>query len=187
MEYMGDEMYWDNKFLLRQKKFHPEKKLMNNIKIFKKGTVLDIASGDGRNAIYLAQNNFKVTAIDFSIEALRKLERYAEEIKVLVTTQKVDLRNTEELKDMGQFDNIVINHYRLQKEILDKLYKSITKDGILFVNGFGEGHIPNDKIRENDLLHSRDFENLGIYFNLISHEEMKDDIGVFETYIFQRK
>lgn len=70
---------------------------------------------------------------------------------------------------------------------MDKLYKNITKGGILFINGFGEEHIPNDKIRDNDLLHSRDFENLGIYFNLISHEEMKDDIGVFETYIFQRK
>lgn len=71
MEYMGDKTYWDSKFEIRgDNLLSPEKALVNNIGYLKRGTVLDVACGDGRNALYLLQKGFDVTGVDFSNKAL---------------------------------------------------------------------------------------------------------------------
>ena len=52
-----------------------EKTLEEDLHFFQgRKTILDIASGDGRNAIYLAKLGFEVDALDFSIEALNRLD-----------------------------------------------------------------------------------------------------------------
>ncbi len=44
----------------------------------KSGAALDLGAGDGRNALYLAQNGFDVTAVDFSATAIEKIQYKAE-------------------------------------------------------------------------------------------------------------
>ncbi|OJY22952.1 MAG: SAM-dependent methyltransferase [Myxococcales bacterium 68-20] len=55
------------------------------------GPVLCLAEGEGRNAVFLARLGHEVTAIDFSLEGLRKTERLAREHGVAVTTVHADL------------------------------------------------------------------------------------------------
>ncbi len=50
------------------------------------GTVLDLACGEGRNALYLAERGWTVTAVDFSSVALARLQEYAQARKVHVDT-----------------------------------------------------------------------------------------------------
>lgn len=46
MQYMGNEEYWDEKFIQRSDKpLNPESLLVNNINYFKSGSVLDIHVG----------------------------------------------------------------------------------------------------------------------------------------------
>lgn len=74
MEYMGNKEYWDDKFANRNDKpLSPEKSVVENIGYFKMGSVLDIACGDGRNALFFTENGFKVTGVDFSSKALARL------------------------------------------------------------------------------------------------------------------
>jgi SAM-dependent methyltransferase len=46
------------------------------------GQILDLGCGAGRNSIFLAQRSFQVTAIDFSANAIAKLEARASELGV---------------------------------------------------------------------------------------------------------
>ncbi|MFA9376447.1 MAG: hypothetical protein ACERKZ_06810 [Lachnotalea sp.] len=84
------------------------------------------------------------------------------------------------------FDNILINHYRLNNEQLIGLENHISENGILFINGFGHKHVVNSKIREEDLIQPTDFAGIQRYFELIKHIEDQDDRGYFVTYIFRK-
>jgi len=54
-------------------------------------TVLDLAGGEGRNAVYLAAHGCEVTLLDYSATALQKAERLAEEQDTSIDTIHADL------------------------------------------------------------------------------------------------
>lgn len=187
MEYMGNKDYWNSKFASREDKLlQPESSLINNIKYLKKGTVLDIACGDGRNTIFLLQNNFKVTGVDFSIKALDRLEKFAGKNNLCVYTKQIDLSSDSCINELGIYDNVVINHYRLSKEHISELQSHITSNGILFVCGFGHKHKVDSKIRKEDLIMPTDFENIKDDFELVNYIENEDSRGFFVTYVFRK-
>lgn len=119
MEFIGNKEYWDNKFISRgDNLLDPEKSIVENIIYFKKDSVIDVACGDGRNTLFLLKNGFEVTGVDFSDKALERLRMFAEKNNYLVNTKQIDLSIPNSLKDIGVFDNILINHYRLNREQL---------------------------------------------------------------------
>lgn len=188
MDYIGNKKYWDEKFINRSDKLlAPEKSLVENIALFKKGSVLDIACGDGRNSIYLIENGFKITAIDFSIIALKRLKIFAKKSNYSVSTKQIDLSVKNSLKELNIFDNVVINHYRLNKTQFADIKNHITENGLLFICGFGHKHKVDSKIRQEDLIQPNDFEDIGDFFELIKYVESEDDRGFFVTYIFRKK
>ncbi len=186
MEYMGNMEYWDKKFAERgSSPLSPEKSLVQNIGLFKKGTVLDLASGDGRNALFLSAQGFHVTAVDFSEEALCRLTQFAAQAKADITTMQMDLSLPNVLNSLGVYDNIVINHYRLDKTQLFELSRHLSRDGVLFACGFGHKHTPNQKIRQEDLIQPEDFEEIKAVLQKIQYEEEQDERGFFVTYLFR--
>lgn len=187
MDYIGGQQYWDEKFSNRSDMpLEPEKSLVENIKYFKKGTVLDVACGDGRNALFLAENNFKVTGVDFSREALKRLEMFAKRKNYNIITKEADLTKSDSLKDIEIFDNILINHYKLNEDQLLILKNHISDKGILFICGFGHKHRVDSKVREKDLIKPTDFQSFSKTFELIEYIENEDGRGFFVTYIFKK-
>ena len=184
---MGNEEFWDNKFAGRSDNpLSAEKSLVENFTCFKKGTVLDIACGDGRNALFLLEKGFNVTGVDFSGKALERLKMFAQRNNYLVDTEQIDLSSSLSLKSIGIFDNIVINHYRLSKAQLEELKDHIAEGGILFISGFGYKHKVDSKIRKDDLMQPSDFEDMKNSFELISYTEDEDNRGFLVTYIFRK-
>ncbi len=55
------------------------------------GKALCLAAGEGRNAVYLAEQGFEVTAVDSSSVGLQKAQRLAEQRNVQLTTVNADL------------------------------------------------------------------------------------------------
>ena len=163
MEYMGNQNFWEQKFLSRpDSQLPPETILIEDAAFFKeKGSVLDLACGDGRNALFLAGNGFEVTAVDFSEAALSRLKRFAEKERLTVYTQQMDLCCEENFDSLGKFDMIVCNHYRLLYKTAMQLKKHLTKNGILWLNGFAECPQDNPAIRQSDLIVKKDYLQIG--------------------------
>ena len=57
------------------------------------GRVLCLAEGEGRNAVFLAQNGYQVTGIDLSIVGLNKAQQLAKDKGVTLITQVADLND----------------------------------------------------------------------------------------------
>ncbi|HEY4544379.1 MAG TPA: class I SAM-dependent methyltransferase [Tissierellaceae bacterium] len=182
--YINNKKYWNDKFKERKDKLmSPEKDLVENIFLFNKGTVLDLACGDGRNTIYLLEKGFVATGVDYSTIALDNLNKHASNKKLEVKTIVKDLEEAVTLEDLGKFDNIVINHYRLKKNLLKKLYMNLNYGGILFISGFTR---ENTKARKEDLILEKEIDSISNHLELIKiidNEELLDS----KTYILKRK
>lgn len=135
-----NEKYTNNKSLL--KKRPQSKKLSNAIKIVKGNLALDVACGVGRNSIFLAQNGFEVEALDISSVALEELDKNNYKN---IKTKQIDLESYCPKED--SYNLIVMTNY-LDRNLIEKLYKALKKDGILFIETY-MFHKENEKTPSN--------------------------------------
>jgi 2-polyprenyl-3-methyl-5-hydroxy-6-metoxy-1,4-benzoquinol methylase len=114
---------------------------------------LDIACGEGRNSVFLAQQGFLVTALDISDVGLGKAARRAAEAGVVVDFQQVDLdgyRFTE------QFD-LIINFNFLLRGLLPDSAQALSPGGLLIIDTLMESpeliasHNPAYLLRRGEL------------------------------------
>lgn len=159
---MGDVSWWDKRFSSREFNLAKhEKKLEEDIKKLKQsGHVLDVACGDGRNAIFLAKQGYMVEGIDFSAIALERLNYFANKENVCVETSVVDIEEEASFNGLREYDFIIINHYRLDSERYMDLISHLKDNGILWVNGFCNVPKDNPFVSEMDLLTDVDFADL---------------------------
>jgi SAM-dependent methyltransferase len=71
----------------------PNRFLAENLPSLPPGCALSLGEGEGRNAVFLAQHGWQVTALDLSPSALRKTRRLAAEAGVKVATLHADLND----------------------------------------------------------------------------------------------
>ena len=120
MEYMGDATWWDERFRNRKNVLMlPEEKLKSDLKYFAESKkILDLACGDGRNAIFLAKMGYEVYAVDFSTEALNRLKYFAISERLEIVTKLMDITSKEEVSTLEiKVDAVIVNHYRMAREI----------------------------------------------------------------------
>ncbi|WP_020133867.1 class I SAM-dependent methyltransferase [Streptomyces sp. 351MFTsu5.1] len=81
--YRGSELVW---------KAEPNRFVAEELAGLKpSGRAMDLAAGEGRNAVWLAERGWEVDAVDFSTVALEKAERLAAERGVRLRTVRADL------------------------------------------------------------------------------------------------
>lgn len=76
------------------------------------GRAIDLAAGEGRNAVWLAELGWMVTAVDFSDVAIGKARRIAEHRGVRIETEAVDL--TCYVPAVASYDLVLIAYLQLE-------------------------------------------------------------------------
>ncbi len=109
----------------------------------KKGKALVLAMGEGRNAVYLAQNGFDVTGVDISEVAIEKCNRLAEERNTAVNAVVADLTDYDMGK--GQFD-LITKFYYYEPSIFPQIIDALKPGGMFILEQFSIDHL---KYREN--------------------------------------
>ncbi len=89
------------------------------------GRVLCLCEGEGRNAVWLAEQGYRVTAVDASREGLRKAERLAGERGVEVSWVLADL--AEWPIEPDAWDGIVSIFAHLPPELRHHVHRSVAK------------------------------------------------------------
>jgi SAM-dependent methyltransferase len=69
----------------------PSRFLVAEVADLRPGTALDLACGSGRNAVWLAERGWRVTAVDFSEVAIRMARRLAAERRIEVGWVEADV------------------------------------------------------------------------------------------------
>lgn len=92
------------------------------------GRALDVAAGEGRNAVFLALHGFEVDAVDISRAGLEKAQLLADEAGVSIRTIVADLTDYD-IKQQ-EYDVVVVINY-LQRDLMDDLKAALKPGGII--------------------------------------------------------
>lgn len=140
MEDFWNERYAANEYCYGE---HPNTFLKDNFHKLIKGNILMPAEGEGRNAVFLAENNFDVYAFDFSIEAKKKANRLAQKREVQI---KYEIKRIEKMDyPIDYFDNIGLFFVHLPEtsrfEFHQKLIQLLKPGGRIILEGFHSNHL----------------------------------------------
>lgn len=101
------------------------------------GNALDVACGEGRNAIWLASRGWRVTGIDFSAAALARAAALAEKAGVRDRTNWMRADVVHDSYPQGPFDAVVVAYLQLAKgdrrEAIRRAASVLAAGGILLV------------------------------------------------------
>ncbi|PJJ54753.1 class I SAM-dependent methyltransferase [Hymenobacter chitinivorans] len=111
----------------------PNTLLVEAVKGHKAGTALDVGMGEGRNALYLAQQGWQVTGVDIADQALAYAQKKAQVLHVKLTTVQQDA----DQYDWGQnkWDLIVLS-YAGGREYAQKVLQALKPGGMVVLEGF---------------------------------------------------
>lgn len=102
-----------------------------------KGKALDLAAGEGRNAVFLAERGWDVTALDISPVGLDKARRLAEKHHVSITTRVVDLEGFQ--LPENAYDVIVMTYY-LQRDLFPQIARALRPGGMAVIETYTRAH-----------------------------------------------
>ena len=94
------------------------------------GTAIDLACGAGRNALYLAERGWHVTAVDGSQAAIDLLRVRSAMLGLQVQTAVADLTQPSFMMPPDAFDLIVIAYY-LQRDLFAKAKAAARPGGVI--------------------------------------------------------
>ncbi|MCM3716600.1 methyltransferase domain-containing protein [Alkalihalobacillus oceani] len=108
------------------------------------GDALAIAEGEGRNAVFLAEQGMNVSAWDYAESGLLKMNKLADEKGVKVNTQLVDLN--EAVWQQNKWDEIVciFGHFpeELREKTLQGVKESVKLGGYFITEVYSHFQIP---------------------------------------------
>lgn len=159
----------------------------NKLNHLNKGTVLDLACGDGRNSIFLAKQGFEVTGIDFSEEALKRLNTFSEMEKLEVATKVLDVDNKDELLKLGKFDNIVISNFKPTVQVFKMLDKLLNEEGIIIFSTFNFRDAEENDFPRKFCVEENEFKDVNDQLELVALDVFKEGSRNLDGYIFANK
>ncbi len=162
-----DERYSKDGYLFGKE---PVVSLKTYVDVLKKGKTLDIATGEGRNAVFLAQHGFTVEGIDCSSKGVEKAKRLAEEKSVSVEFKGQNLDFF--LMPLMKYDTILMTYFRPQARFFSEIRRGLVAGGTFLLEAYTVEHLraqssPNPNIefeecyKPNEVLsHLKDFHVL---------------------------
>lgn len=123
---------WDERFAEGEYPTDPDPSpvLRAFVDSFPDGRALDIGTGPGRNAVYLASKGYEVDAIDKSRVGLDLARENADDRGVSVNWVQADAREYDYPPDT--YDVITASYFRLFDRLAD-VKRALTDDGVLFL------------------------------------------------------
>ena len=132
--YAGKELLWTAE---------PNRFLAAEVSELPAGRALDLACGEGRNAVWLAERGWDVTGVDFSEVALAKAAKLAEGRGVSVDWVLADLR--EYVPPVRAFELVAVLYLHLppaqRRPVLDRAAAAVAAGGVMLVVGHDSTNI----------------------------------------------
>jgi len=119
---------WDARYRADPGTLKPTPLLVETASRLKPGKALDLACGTGRNAIWLAEHGWQVTAVDGSPVAIDRLRKRAPGIDARVA----DLEKHEYAIEPEAWDLIAVCYY-LQRDLFESVKRGLKPGGVALV------------------------------------------------------
>lgn len=150
-----DRLRWNKKYSENQYDSHVSETVKNFYSYAQKGKALDIASGMGKNALFLEEKGFIVDAVDISDYALEELRQENSSINTIETDLDSYIIKPEHY-------DLILNIRFLQRRLFPYMREGLKKGGLLIFESYLETEDMYLKrpfnrdylLRKNELLHS---------------------------------
>lgn len=171
-----DRRRWDKLYNTRNYVFgkEPASFLRDHIDRLPVGRALDIAMGEGRNAVYLAKKGFQVDGVDISEVALQKARRLARENQVSINTINADL-NTYAIRPDSYL--VIVNIDYLQRSLIAQIKRGLKKGGLVVYENYTVEQLKNaqgQQMRRDYLLEKGELRQLFKDFEILVYRETND-------------
>ena len=114
----------------------PNRLLVETVKDHRPGAALELAMGQGRNALFLASQGWKVTGVDISDEALRIAREQAVKRKLVLETINADIDEWDFGED--RFDLVTLMYAGDHARWIDKIKASLRIGGLFVLEGWAK-------------------------------------------------
>jgi len=122
---------WNERYRAGEQLFHEPSPLVTRFsRELETGHALDLACGAGRNSLYLAEQGWRVTAVDGSPLAIEILRERARQRKLVIESRVADLERGEFEIEPGAYD-LICDCYYLQRSLIPKMKLSLRPGGII--------------------------------------------------------
>jgi len=126
---------WDKRYRLREHAASdldaaPTPLLVETAASLPPGKALDLACGAGRNALWLAEHGWDVTAVDGAAAAIEILRARAEERGLKINAVIADLEKDEFEIEPARWDLVAMCYY-LQRNLFEPAKRGVAPGGIL--------------------------------------------------------
>lgn len=133
-----------------------------------RGTVLDIACGQGRHMKWFAENGHAVAGVDRSPEAIHAAAKFGEAILADIENGPWPLMNGDQAR---QFDAVIVTNY-LWRPLFPVIAQSVAPGGLLIYETFAKGNETVGKPSRPDfLLHPAELLQVFGNMHIIAFEE----------------
>ncbi|MBD3286498.1 methyltransferase domain-containing protein [candidate division WOR-3 bacterium] len=131
------KQFWNEEFKRNKDPWtEPDEVLVKEVEGIKPGTVIDIGSGEGANAVYLARKGWQVTAFDYAAEGIKTVEKMAASKNVELKTIVGDILDYQ-FKE--SYDLVLVAHLHLGPDerplMLANTAKALAPGGTLIFIG----------------------------------------------------
>jgi SAM-dependent methyltransferase len=182
---LPDRLKWNQKYETDPLSDAPASIVKEFFKLAGGGKALDIAAGNGRNTLFLADQGFAVDAVDISDAGLNLFAGKHANIHPICA-------------DLDNFDippnryDLIINIKYLSRRLFPYIREGLNRDGILIFQTFLDSpnggkeqpHCREYRLRENELLNA--FLSLKILFYKEGKERSHDDVTYLATLVAVR-
>ena len=184
-----DRRQWDQLFSTQDYVFGKEAAsyLRSKVPKIPVGEALDIAMGEGRNAVYLAKKGFQVTGVDLSEVAVRKA-------KLLAREQSVQIRSV--IADLNQYQirpqayDLIVNIQYLQRSLVPQIQAGLKSGGYLIFENPTVAELdrnPGRNLRRDFLLEKGELHGLFTDLEVIEYSEGPGENGEIVARLLARK
>lgn len=161
-----DRKKWDTRYENDLGNFVPSSILTQYWHLASCGNALDIACGNGRNSLFLAEKGFSVDAVDISTIATGHLHDRHPGIQVIC-------QDLDTWKISPNHYDLVVNVHFLDRRLFPMIEHALKPDGVLIFKSFISKNAHPFGLRNNELLDA--FEPLRIIY----YEEKPHDHEAF--------
>jgi tellurite methyltransferase len=165
----------------------PAEFLVKHVAQLPKGRALDIATGEGRNAVYLAKKGFQVEGVDISSVGLRKAQKLAAENGVKFKTINADLNK---YRIQPNAYAVILNFYFLQRSLFPQIIAGLKKGGVLIfeTNTVEQLKNPAGKDLERDfVLESGELKKAFSELEILHYSETNDGKNAVASLIARKR
>jgi tellurite methyltransferase len=153
----------------------PARFLVEHVSLLPRGQVLDIAMGNGRNAVYLAARGFEVEGVDISEVAIQNACQLAKEQNTIIKARVADLENDYRIFP-DSYDVIICFNY-LQRSLIPQIKSGLRPGGMVVYETFIIDQVKFGKPRNPDfLLEYNELLKMFCDFRCLRYRE-----GIFEN------